>query len=188
LLDGGQFSDPDGVALARGISEGTWSHFGQIWPAAVVLAEAMDVMPVDGRRVLEVGCGLALAGIVTHRRKADVTACDRHPLSASFLRENLRLNGLPPLVFRDTDWEHADVALGRFDVIIGSDVLYEATHPMHLSRFVERHGSDRVEVVIVDPGRHRLAKFTALMGTLGFTCGEERVAGAPRTRIARYSR
>ena len=186
LFDRCQFSDPDGAALARGISEAAWPYFGQVWPAGLRLAEAMAGLSLAGRRVLEVGCGLAIAGIVSHRHKAEVTASDRHPLCARFLRENLRLNGLSPVAYHDADWEHPDDRLGKFDLIIGSDVLYEASHPSQLAHFVERHASDHVEVVIVDPGRHRLARFSSHMRGLGFVGTESPVAGAPRTRIARY--
>jgi predicted nicotinamide N-methyase len=186
LLDLGQFSDPEGLATARGISEETWSHFGQVWPAALVLAETMHAMPLSGQRVLEVGCGLAIPGMVTHRRHIDVTVCDRHPLGAAFLRANLALNRLPPLRFHDTCWTEIDPALGRFDIIIGSDVLYENSHPGHLARFIERHATDAVTIVIVDPGRRRLGKLTTALGGLGFSHEEDAAPNAPRTRIAQY--
>jgi len=69
--------------------------------------------------MLEVGCGLALASLVCHRRGIDVTASDCHPLASRFLLDNLRLNGLPSLpgelccyddfmaaVERRTDWHN----------------------------------------------------------------------------------
>ena len=47
----------------------------------------MDMHVLEGQRVLEVGCGLALPGLVLHRRGADVVVSDRHPECASFLLE-----------------------------------------------------------------------------------------------------
>jgi len=51
------------------------------------------------------GCGLALASPVAHRRGADVTASDCHPLAQAFLLENLRLNDLAPLSYRCDQWD-----------------------------------------------------------------------------------
>jgi hypothetical protein len=53
-------------------------------------------MDLEGKRILEVGAGLALASLVVHRRGGDITASDYHPLIPDFLKENLRLN--PPQV------------------------------------------------------------------------------------------
>jgi len=98
LLDRQQFADADGAAQALGISSAQWPLFGLLWPSGEQLARHMALRAlVPGERVLEIGCGLALASLVCHRRGVDVTASDCHPLTPGFLRENLRLNGLPPL-------------------------------------------------------------------------------------------
>src|ERR1700741_5450555 len=94
LLDHQQFSDPNEAALRAGISSATWPLFGLLWPSGAQLAARVALRPVTANeRILEIGCGLALASLVAHRRGADVTASDNHPLAASFLPENLRLNG-----------------------------------------------------------------------------------------------
>ena len=98
LLDRQQFDDPLGLALALGISSSNWPLFGLLWPSGAHLAACMAVRPVRaGERVLEIGCGLGLASLVGHRRGADMTASDCHPLAEAFLQENLRLNGLPQI-------------------------------------------------------------------------------------------
>jgi SAM-dependent methyltransferase len=141
LLDRQQFSDPDGVAAALGICSTSWPLFGLLWPAGCVLAEQMSHIDFAGRRVLEIGCGLGLASLVAQARGADVTASDHHPLADSFLRANAALNHLPPIRFHRGDWQVADEALGRFDLIIGSDVLYDRALPIPLAGFIERHAA-----------------------------------------------
>jgi predicted nicotinamide N-methyase len=62
LLDKQQFFDPDGAALALGISSAFWSLFGLLWPSGSKLAERLATRPVSVQeRILELGCGLALA-------------------------------------------------------------------------------------------------------------------------------
>ena len=98
-------SDPLGEAERIGISSAAWPLFGLVWPSGAHLAARLALRPVRlGERILEVGCGLALASLVGHRRGADVTASDRHPLAEHFLEENLRLNDLAPMKYRHGDW------------------------------------------------------------------------------------
>ncbi len=184
LLDRQQFCDPDGVAERLGISSASWPLFGLVWPSALVLAAHMQGVPLGGRQVLEVGCGLALASLAIHRRDARVTASDRHPLAEAFLRENLRLNDLAPLTYRHADWAGGNGALGRFDLIVGSDVLYERGHPALLAAFIERHAHATMEVIIADPDRGNRLAFNRCMHGLGFERSERRVAALPGSGLA----
>lgn len=206
LLDREQFSDPLGHALAVGISSGNWPLFGMVWPSGLQLAAAVALRPlVDGESILEIGCGLALASLVCHRRGALVTASDCHPLTGTFLLENLRLNGLAPMRYCHGDWSHvptqqpgqdlAPKVQGRFDLIMGSDVLYERDDGGALPNFIERHAMPVSEVLIVDPERGNRAAFTRRLKNLGFELEEtllrdEAVADEPlyRGRLLRYRR
>ena len=87
LLDKQQHADQHGEAEAAGISSAAWPLFGLVWPSARILADAMQTQDIAGKRVLEIGCGLALASLVIHRRRGDITASDRHPLARSFLEK-----------------------------------------------------------------------------------------------------
>ncbi len=78
LRDVLQFEDPDGVAGKLGISSAAWPIFGVIWPSGEVLANLMLDYQIKGKRVLEVGCGIALASLVLNQRDADITATDHH--------------------------------------------------------------------------------------------------------------
>jgi len=169
LADRQQYSDPDGAAAAAGISPASWSLFGQIWPSARQLADLMQSWSFGDRRILEVGCGLGLASLVVHRRGGDITASDCHPLVETFLRDNLRRNGLPPMKYVTGNWDRPNPGLGQFDLIIGSDVLYERDHARHLADFVGLHAAPAAEVVIVDPGRSNRRAFADWMASLGFT-------------------
>ncbi|WP_428424784.1 class I SAM-dependent methyltransferase [Methylibium sp.] len=179
LLDRRQFFDPQGEAERAGISSAAWPLFGMVWPSALVLAAQMEHIPLGTRSVLELGCGLALASLVVQRRRGQVTASDHHPLAEDFLLENLRLNALPALHYERGDWSAVNPALGRFDLIIGSDILYERGQPRLLSEFIERHSRDVAEVMIVDPDRGNRSQFNQHMQKLGFERSERRITQLP---------
>ncbi len=174
LSDLQQFADPLLLADGLGISSAQWSLFGQVWPAGRVLAEAMSSHDIIGKRILELGCGLGLSSLVLQRRRADITASDHHPLAASFLRHNAVQNDLPAIAYCDLRWEVPDATLGRFDLIIGSDILYESGHANLLAAIVERHALPDAEVLITDPGRGNSAAFTRALASQGFTVSELR--------------
>jgi predicted nicotinamide N-methyase len=202
LLDTQQFVDPAGAAEALGISSAQWPLFGQVWPSGLHLAAAMAVKPLpEGERILEIGCGLALASLVCHRRGAEMTASDIHPLAGAFLLENLRLNNLAPMRYCHGDWSEDAVAAengaprvqGRFDLIVGSDVLYERDDGGALAAFIDKHALPRCELLIVDPNRGNRAAFGRRMAALGFEFSETLLSahdGGPayRGRLMRFVR
>ena len=213
LLDKQQFHDPFDEALQQGISSAAWPLFGLLWPSGLHLAERLAQRPVQaGERILEVGCGLALASLVGHRRGADVTASDCHPMAASFMLENLRINGLLPLQYRHGRWgtlpAHAEpsppiaTALpkinpyarmgvaapvqGRFDLIMGSDILYERDEAGTLPAFIEEHAAHACEVWVVDPNRGNRTHFHRHMAAQGFALKEYTLTLAATPALAAY--
>lgn len=187
LLNRQQFSDPKGAAARLGISSATWPLFGMLWPSgahlAAHLAARLVAHPLQpGQRILEVGCGLALASLVGHRRGADMTASDCHPLAEEFLHANLQLNGLPPMKYRHGEWDGTldggalqEVVSLRYELIIGSDVLYDRDACTALAGFIGRHATPDSEVWIVDPERGNRPAFTRLMTALGYTVAQTRL-------------
>jgi predicted nicotinamide N-methyase len=174
LSDKQQFSDRDGDAERAGISSASWPMFGVLWPAGSVLAEEMSHFDIAGKRVLEIGCGLGLSSLVLHRRHADVTASDHHPLAGEFLAANVILNGLPPLPFRVAQWAGPNPELGRFDLIIGSDVLYERDHVAMLALFFAEHAKPVAQILIADPGRNHGNALNRALAEQGYQCSEQR--------------
>jgi len=168
LLDKQQFDDEKMAAAALGISSATWCLFGIVWPAAKVLADLVQAINFTGKRVLEIGCGIALSSIVLHRQGVDITASDYHPLTREFLDRNILRNGLTPIKYLTGNWESSNPLMGEFDFIIGSDILYQPAHVDDVSGFIDLHSSDDVKVLIVDPGRENRAKFTHKMQDLGY--------------------
>jgi predicted nicotinamide N-methyase len=207
LLDRQQYADPSGEAAALGISSADWPLFGMLWPSGAQLAAHMVARPpASGLTVLEIGCGLALASLACHRLGIDITASDRHPLAEAFLRANLALNGLGPLRYRHGDWAVASPTAastavprcrvaGHYDLIIGSDLLYERDAGATLAAFIGLHSGPAGEVRIVDPDRGNRPAFNRQMSKQGFALSEQRldrvatgVTAAYKGRLLTYRR
>ena len=194
LSDRQQFADPDGHGRRMGISSAQWSLFGQLWPAGRLLAQAMLRVDIEGKRILEVGCGIGLASLVLQRRGANVVASDVHPLAEPFLAYNAALNHLPSVHYRQMHWDRPLPTLGTFDLIVASDVLYERDHAALLAGVIARHACPRAEVVVTDPGRGNSAPFTRMLAAQGFEVTLSRCAmddddaGQGRGNILHYDR
>ncbi|AZR23254.1 class I SAM-dependent methyltransferase [Xanthomonas vasicola] len=191
LADKQQYADPDETAAKAGISSAQWSLFGQVWPAGQLLAEAMATRPIEGKRILELGCGLGLASLVLRRRGADVVASDHHPLAEVFLAYNAALNALESVPYRRLDWDAGAPNMGQFDMIIASDVLYETRHATMLAKLIPALAKPSCEIVISDPGRGNANALSRMLADIGFslTAGERQasaqVAKAPRLFVYR---
>lgn len=168
LRDKQEFSDPEGIADRLGICSAAWPMFGVIWPSSLVLAHFISDYDTSGKRILEVGCGMALSSLLLNKQKADITATDYHPDAGFYLQRNTLLNDDKPIDFECVNWSAKTDELGLFDLIIGSDLLYEDQHLKLLSEFVERHANPDCEIIIVDPGRGRKNKFSLLMEKYGY--------------------
>ena len=160
LRDNQQFSDDDGGGAERaGISSAQWPLFGLLWASGRLLAERMAIEPLAGLRILEIGCGIGLTSLVLNQRTLDITATDRHPQAGHFLARNAALNDDPPIPFVQAGWDEACARLGLFDLVLGSDLLYESQQILELASFIAAHCRPSARVVIVDPGRGNLGRF-----------------------------
>ena len=174
LRNNQEFHDPTGIAETLGISSASWPIFGVIWPSSLVLAHFLVDYQTHSKRILEVGCGMALSSLLLNKQNADITATDYHPEAQKFLQRNTLLNEDKTIAFERADWNDKSDTLGHFDLIIGSDLLYEDNHIELLARFIEGHSKPKCEVIIVDPGRGRKNKLSYRMHEFGFTSSHQK--------------
>jgi len=144
LRNNQEFHDPEGVAEKLGISSASWPLFGVIWPSGLVLAHHMLDYDTSSKRILEVGCGMALSSLLLNKKMADITATDYHPEAQAFLERNTLLNHDRNIAFEKADWADKSDTLGLFDLIIGSDLLYEGEHIELLAEFIHNHATPAV--------------------------------------------
>lgn len=181
LSDRQQYADPDGDAERAGISCAQWPLFGQLWPAGQRLAEAMQGIDLSGKRILELGCGIGLASLVLQRRGAEVLASDMHPLAETFLAYNAALNGLPAVHYRRLDWTRQAPALGHFDLIIASDVLYERGQAEALAGMILHYAAADADVLVTDNGRGYAPSLQRELAARGFV---RQPHGAPGSNLS----
>ena len=170
LRDRQQFSEKCSIEAEKlGVSPASWPLFGVIWDSSQILAQLMFEYDIAGKRILEVGCGIGLASLMLNQRNADITATDYNPDAGAFLAKNVLLNEGDEIPFVQTDWHDQNNELGEFDLIIGSDLLYEPDHAELLSRFIDRHATLNTKVIMVDPGRGNHSQFSKCMVKLGYS-------------------
>ncbi len=145
---------------ARGkleLFEALCPFFGVVWPSARMLAERLVREDLKGKRVIELGCGLAIPSLVAALRGAEVVATDFHPEVPKFLERNCALNSVK-LRYEVLDW--ADCArLGKFDWVLASDVLYEREHAPSLAGAIDELLDSGGQALVSDPARPYLQTF-----------------------------
>ena len=132
-------------------------YWAMLWPSGLHLARAIAAgPPLAGRRVLELGCGLALPSIAAARSGASVLAVDVHSDAAVFAAHNLALNGLTGDV-AVAGWQ--ELPPGEpFDLVLAADVLYLRANVESLLRALPRLAR---EAWIADPNRNGAREFLA---------------------------
>lgn len=131
-------------------------YWAELWPSALALAAALAQR--RPRRLLELGCGLAVPSLVAALDGADVVATDWSPEAVAVAAGNARRNGVA-LDVRRWDWTTAAGALGRWPLVVAADVLYERRNGAPLLRALEELVAEGGEAWIADPGRPAAPEF-----------------------------
>jgi predicted nicotinamide N-methyase len=158
-------------------------YWAQLWPAARMLAKVVmreDWGPDPASiHVLEVGCGLGLAGIAALARGLRVTFSDVDETALDFAAKNARLNGFTQFRTLRLDFR-APPADRKYPVVIGSDLMYEErlVDPLvHLLRSVLAPGG---VCLITDPDRQPARTFRWRLAEAGYDVTPQLVrAGEP---------
>ena len=151
----------DRGALLRGEAEPPyWAH---LWPGARVLAQYVDRwLDVRGRRVLELGCGLGLTGLVAALGGADVVCVDQVPAALGFVAASAAANGVScACVCADF---HTLAAEARFDFVLAAEVAYDRPRFGALAEVIVRHLAPGGSALLTDGYR---VDTRALYGELG---------------------
>lgn len=132
----------------------TAPYWATAWPSGLSLAETLIGRSLGGRRVLELGCGLALPSLVAAGAGARVLATDGTPDAVVFAAHNLALNeleGEAALV----DWREPRelIERGPWDLVVAADVLYLRHNVEALLRLLPKLLAPGGQAIVADPQR-----------------------------------
>jgi predicted nicotinamide N-methyase len=151
-------------------------YWADIWPSSTALAASVIRIPGKGRRALELGCGVGLVTIAALRAGFDVLATDYYADALLFTRRNSRrVMGREP-VTQLVDWRAFPANLGRFDLLLASDVLYERAYATLVADAIMASLAPGGVALVADPGRAALLTFITACEQRGCRVGiRERV-------------
>ena len=129
-------------------------YWAVLWRSGVALARELEGEELGGRRVVELGCGLALPSIAAARAGASVLATDLAPEALALAKRNARANGVR-IETASFDWSDP-AQLARFDLVLAADVLYERPAVAALLDLLPRLAP---EAWLADPGRPAAGAF-----------------------------
>lgn len=132
-------------------------YWSVLWRSGVALAREVDGMDLRGKRVGELGCGLALPSIAVARAGATVLATDADSEALELVGRNAEANGVRVETAR-IDWTEPEelVKRGPFELVLAADVLYESASVDALLSLLPRLSP---EVLLADPGRPAADEF-----------------------------
>lgn len=141
-----------------------------LWEAAVGLSRWMAARPelVVGKRVLELGTGVGLAGLVARTLGAEVWQTDHQRTALALAEANAIQNGVEGVQRFVGDWRswtHKE----RYDVLLGADILYERAMHFYLEQLFERNLALGGCLLLSDPGRPQAMEFVAHLEKSGWS-------------------
>jgi len=126
-------------------------YWSVLWRSGVALARELDREDLRGKRVIELGCGLAVPSLAAARGGARVIATDGDIDALGLVQRNATANGVR-LETAAVDWADPDelVERGPFDLVLATDVLYERPSVAMLLELLPRLAP---VAWVADPGR-----------------------------------
>jgi ETFB lysine methyltransferase len=138
-------------------------YWADLWASAEVLAayvlERVESFAPKRGRALELGCGLGLVSITAEQVGFDVLATDYYDDALLFVEENARRNIGKPISTRMVDWTKLPNDLGKFELVIAADVLYEMRYADVVADAVAQTLAPGGVFILADQGRIALQAF-----------------------------
>ncbi len=142
-------------------------YWARLWPCAIDLAASILAAPWPrGEAVLEIGCGVGLAGLAGLYQGLDVTFSDLEPTAVTLARENSQRNGYPDARGIAFDWR--EPPRRTYPIILASDVLYDIKLHDALLALLDAMLAKPGRCWIGDPGRVHAENFVQSARARGF--------------------
>jgi ETFB lysine methyltransferase len=143
-------------------------YWADLWPSSLALAQYVwDRVDVKGLDVLELGCGLGLAGVVACRKGASVTFTDYEADALAFTRYNALHNGCLGAAIRHLDW-HTPILSHAYAMVLASDLFYERVNFQPLLRILQMALVPEGHFILAEPNRPIARDFFRMLRDHGF--------------------
>ena len=141
-------------------------YWADLWPSAHALAGRVLAMEGLGRSLIELGCGAGLVSACAVRAGFNVTATDYYADALAFTAVNTWRQGVAVRT-RLVDWRAMPPDLGRFDVVLASDVLYERPYAALVAGAIAATLAPGGVALVADPGRVAAPDFDREAAAIG---------------------
>lgn len=133
--------------------------WADIWPAAHGLAHFLweEEAIGPGKRIMELGAGMGLPGIVCALKGAEVTLSDFNPTALEMASDNALQNGIAVRLLQE-DWRSFRCR-ERFDFILASDILYDPKLNPFLGQIFSQNLRPDGTVLVAHPHRKATREF-----------------------------
>ncbi|MCX6047553.1 MAG: 50S ribosomal protein L11 methyltransferase, partial [Chloroflexi bacterium] len=174
------------LAVADQLEHGPYGFL--LWDSALALAEQLvaQAEQVRGKRILELGAGVGLPGLVAHSLGASVWQTDHQSSALNLAMLNAQQNGVAGIAHFVADWRtwtHTQ----SYDLLLGADILYERTLYVDLAHIFSHNLAPGGRLLLSDPGRPQALDFAAQLEKQGWRIEltTQTVQWAPPSRTAK---
>jgi predicted nicotinamide N-methyase len=164
----------DTAALLRDADAPEPPYWAHLWTGSRALARLVATqIACAGRRVVEIGCGLGLAGIVAARRGATATLIDSAWEGVCFAAANVTLNGCRAHVIQ-SDLRSPGLR-AEFDYCLAAEVTYDPLLQRAVATFLAEHLAPRGRAWCAESVRTTDGRFRVTCESLGLEVSERDV-------------
>ena len=134
-----------------------WGYWDRIWPSSVALSAYLihQYFPakLTGTKVLEIGCGTGLPGVVAAQLGAFTMFSDMVPITLEAVKETCQLNHISNFDTCTLDWSEKIETKERYDVVLGCEVFYDEGILPDISHVLEQVLAPGGKGIFCDPNR-----------------------------------
>lgn len=140
----------------------TFPYWSRLWSSAIALANFLADNPKHsaGKNVLELGAGLGLPSLVVASNSRQVIASDKEAAALEMIRLSAAHHQFNNIETRLINWMEP-TAMPHAELVLLSDVNYDAGALQRLQQLLEQFRNDGVKVILATPQRIVAREFIA---------------------------
>ncbi len=134
-----------------------WGYWDRIWPSSVAFSEYLirQFFPtkLTDMKVLEIGCGTGVPGVIAAKLGAFTMFSDMVPVTLEAVKETCRLNHISKFDTCTLDWSKKIQSKERYDVVLGCEVFYDEAILADIAQVLEQVLAPGGKGIFCDPNR-----------------------------------